>query len=126
MTVVLDSSAVLALLWGEQGSESVEAVVGDSTLCAVNLAEVVAKLVDRGFEPGQVREIVAALQAEVSVFDASEAIESGLLRLETRPHGLSLGDRCCLAAGKSRQARILTADSAWSALNIGVEIEVIR
>ena len=39
--VVLDASAILALLKGERGAGKVVAVIADASVCAVNQAEVV-------------------------------------------------------------------------------------
>ena len=126
MTVVLDASAVLALLWGEPGAEAVEAVAGEAVIGAANLAEVAAKLVDRGFDGDTVNDVIGQLNAGILSVGADEALDSGLLRDATRAAGLSLGDRLCLAGARARQARVLTADRAWAGLEVGVEIEVIR
>jgi len=45
---VVDSSAVLAVINGEPGGEIVAALINDSLLSAVNFAEVMTKLVQRG------------------------------------------------------------------------------
>ena len=46
--MVLDASALLALLQNEPGSDAVAAVLPHAVLSAVNLSEVVAKMVERG------------------------------------------------------------------------------
>jgi ribonuclease VapC len=38
------------------------------------------------------------------------------LRARTKHLGLSLGDRACLAAARSRDLPVLTADRAWAKL----------
>jgi PIN domain nuclease of toxin-antitoxin system len=48
------------------------------------------------------------------------------LRSITRPFGLSLGDRACLALAIERKAAVYTTDRAWKNLDLGIEIEVIR
>ncbi len=45
---VLDSSAVLALLLNEPGADKVKAVLPDAFLSAVNFAEVISRLCERG------------------------------------------------------------------------------
>ena len=46
--VVLDASALLALLLAEPGAARVAALLPDATVSAVNLSEVVAKLAEHG------------------------------------------------------------------------------
>jgi PIN domain nuclease of toxin-antitoxin system len=44
----------------------------------------------------------------------------------TRAAGLSLGDRACLALARERRIPALTADRAWSHLQLGIEIQTVR
>jgi PIN domain nuclease of toxin-antitoxin system len=44
----------------------------------------------------------------------------------TRPYGLSLGDRVCLALAIERVAKVYTADRAWKSIPLPIEIEVFR
>ena len=126
MTVVLDTSALLALLWGEPGDERVAAVLSGAKMSTVNLAELVAKLVDRGATDGEAIKVVDKLAVETVAFDAAQAIVAGLLRRETRGFGLSVGDRACLALAQREGATALTTDRAWRQPDLGVAIEVIR
>jgi len=126
MTVALDSSAILALLFGEPGGDRVAPVVGDAVISAVNLSEIVAKLIESGYRDDEAERAVDGFLPSVMPFDAPLAIDTGVLRRGTRRQGLSLGDRACLALARREKARVLTADRAWADLDIGVEIEVIR
>lgn len=127
MTAVLDSSAVLAVIFGEPGGDVVTETLSDgATIGPVNLAEVVARLVDEGYSGPDLQRTVEELQALVPEFGPRLGFEAGALRAATRSRGLSLGDRCCLALARALGARVLTADRAWAGLDVGVEIEVIR
>lgn len=124
--VVLDASAALAVLLREAGGDSVEPHCPGATISAVNLAEVVARLAERGTAESDVRSAISDLGLLVVPFDADGAIATGMLRLPTKAFGLSLGDRACLALARERKVPALTADRRWSGLDVGVEIRLIR
>ena len=124
--VVLDSSAILARVLGERGQEIVEAVVDGASVSAVNLTEVVQRMIDLGADDVGVAETLLALTCQVLVFDEELALQAGLLRRTTRSKGLSLGDRACLALGKRLGLPVYTADRAWAELDLGVEVVLIR
>ncbi len=124
--VVLDASAILALLIGEPGAEAVREHIPDSVASAVNVAEVAAKLADHGVKDSEIREIIGALGIEVAPCDADLAFASATLRRQSRKAGLSLGDRMCLALARLRDLPALTADKRWLDLDLGVEIRSIR
>lgn len=126
MSVVLDTSALLAALWGEPGSDRVDRVVGTARVSAVNLSELVAKLVDRGASDADVGAVLDDLAVTVVPMDARQARAAGLLRRTTRGAGLSLGDRACLALALADGALVLTTDRVWASLDVGVMVEVIR
>lgn len=39
---------------------------------------------------------------------------------------MSLGDCCCLAVAQRRGLDVVTDDSAWQALNVGVGVHLFR
>ena len=123
---IIDSSAVLALLNNESGSEVVLGLVEGAGLSAVNLAEVVAKLVERGMPLEATRTVLSQIPLEIVTFNEELGYLAGELRLATRKFGLSLGDRACLALARQRGWSAVTADRAWTELDIGVEIVQIR
>ena len=124
--IVLDASAVLAAFFDEPGADTVAEQMSGALMSAVNYAEVVAKLVDRGIPDSQILEVMAQLDVEVVPADRDQATIAGLLRAETRSAGLSLGDRSCLALAITRRGVALTMDRAWASLQLDVEIHVAR
>ena len=124
--VVLDASAVLAFLTREPGLEAVRQALPTSALSAVNLTEVVTRLLDLGFPPNEVRGHVERLFMDVVSLDEDLAMDAGFLREATRGRGLSLGDRACLALARQRGVPVLTADRNWQHIDVGVEIRLIR
>ncbi len=126
MNYVVDSSAVLALLWGEPGSERVAEEIPAANMSSVNHAEIVGKLIDRGATETEAEKALSALGFSVVPFDKAASFQAGYLRKYTRQFGLSLGDRACLAVAMILDAPVLTADRAWAELDLGLKIEVTR
>lgn len=125
-TVVLDSSALLCLLNQEPGGGVVAAALPNAAISAVNLAEVVAKLRERGLSLDDVETALAGLSLDVCPFAAAQAYAAGDLRPATRAFGLSLGDRACLALARELGAAAVTADRDWLKLDLGIEVRVVR
>lgn len=123
---VLDASAVLASLRNEAGGERVLPVMETSLLSAVNLAEVATRLLDLGASAADIDGLPERLRCEVVPFDERLALSAGLLRVQTRHLGLSVGDRACLALAQREGLPVLTGDRAWARLDVGVEVVLIR
>jgi ribonuclease VapC len=127
--IVLDTSALLAILHGEPGAEIFTKKIGlleSAAMSSVNVAEAYGKLVGRGIGPEDAWEAVIAPIPEILDFDTEQAKIAGSLLPQTRSLGLSLGDRACLALGIALKAPIYTADRAWKDLRLKVSIHVIR
>jgi PIN domain nuclease of toxin-antitoxin system len=122
----MDASALLALLNQEPGSEAVSNALPGAAISAVNLTEVVAKLVEARMPIAVVRAIIEPLDLDVHSFDVEMAYASGALRAATKKLGLSLGDRACLALGRLMSRPVLTTDRAWAGLDLGVAVHAIR
>jgi ribonuclease VapC len=124
--VVLDASALLAVLRAEPGAERIEPRLEGAGIGAVNLSEVVTKLIEDDVPEAEIRRAIGRLELDVHAFDAQHAFIAGVLRRSTRALGLSFGDRACLALAQSLGALALTADRSWSRLDLGIAIEIIR
>ena len=124
--ILADASAILAFLNFERGGETVAEQIENIAVTSVNLAEIVTVLMLRGIKKDWIDTRVHRVFTNVVPFDREQAQLAGQLAILTQKHGLSLGDRACLAAGIVLDARVLTADTAWRKLNLGVEIVLIR
>lgn len=124
--LVLDASALLAILNEEPGSAQWAQAVGESVISAVNFSEVIAKLAEVGMAESQIRGILDPLGLEVAPFDTASAWTAGLLRPSTRFAGLSFADRACLALARRTKLPVLTADQAWKRPRLGLQIRFLR
>jgi PIN domain nuclease of toxin-antitoxin system len=125
--IVLDASAILALIGNEPGAEKLTPnLLSRAVASAVNLAEVQTKLVSRGWTSLQAWEDATSPVREVLPFDAEQARIAGDLVTQTRHLGLSLGDRACLALAIALNLPAFTAEKAWKKLRVSVPIHIIR
>jgi PIN domain nuclease of toxin-antitoxin system len=129
---VLDASALLAYLQGETGSEIVMAALAiGAEINTDNYAEVLSRLHDAGEDPVSANRrlkehgLIGGLLEVVSLTE-DDAVAIARLRNLTRERGLSLGDRACLATGLRLGRPVMTADRAWSTIDIGVDVRQIR
>lgn len=125
--VVLDASAILAVIHKERGSEQLtHDLLAAAVVSTVNLAEVQGKLVSLGWTSEEAWEDALSPVQGVVPFTAEHTRVTGDLIAETRTLGLSLADRACLALGLELKAPVYTADRSWKNLKVGVRIHVIR
>ena len=131
-TCVLDASALLCYLQDEPGSDRVGEALGEgAAISAINWAEVLSKLADRGENPDAVSRRLSdqgllGQALAVQPLDETMARDIARLRPLTRPVGLSLADRACVALARKLDVPAITADRAWKSLKLGVRIQILR
>lgn len=112
MTVVLDASAILAFLKGEDGADVVEEHLADDPRCgAANWAEVAQKIRGAGRDWSVSRALLASYGMVVE--DVTESDGEWAAARWRQGEGLSLADRLCLSLAHRLHAPALTADAAW-------------
>lgn len=117
----------MALIRGEAGADRVEACLPGALISTVNQAEVQTKLVSAGLGETLAWWHIAKADCAAVPFDEEQARISGGLARFTRPLGLSLGDRACLALAIQRKAAVVyTTDREWKNLDLAIQIEIIR
>ena len=126
--VVLDASALLALLLDEPGGDKVKAMLDGALLGAVNLAEIVSHYAKLGAARADIEVLLQPLPVRVVPIDERLSYEAGMLRPVTLRAGLSLGDRYCLALAKREGVPAVTAERRWPdiAAAAGVTVDLIR
>ena len=124
--IVLDASAILALIQEEPGAEVIRPLLKQSMMSTVNVAETLTSLQKVDIDPEEGMEYMSLLISEIVDFDINQAMEVAVLFPKVKHKGLSLGDRACLALGKKYHATIYTADKAWKDIDSELNIQVIR
>ncbi len=124
--IVLDSSAVIAIIRREPGASTVIEHCPGAWMSSVNLAEVIAVALRLGLDHRQTEEQLARLRFGIAPFTRAQAIRTGVLEAPTRALGLSLGDRACLALAEELNGYVLTTDRRMSQSSLGIEIRLVR
>lgn len=126
--VVLDASALLALLRSEPGGKKVEGALAEARMSVVNMAEVASHYHRLGMPAEMVDQMLQPLPITLVPADADLCWEVGRLRAVTVEAGLSLGDRFCLALAKRDELAAWTADRRWKdvASAAGAKVVLIR
>ena len=122
---VLDSSAILAVIFQEKGAEIVEPLLEKSLVSSINVAEVFTKLSEKSILNQQMIDDFQQLGIEIIDFDFEQAVKIAELRPLTKHLGLSLGDRSCLALAILHNTTAVTADKEWQKLTF-CQVELIR
>ncbi|MGK7868562.1 PIN domain-containing protein [Falsiroseomonas sp. E2-1-a20] len=121
-SVLLDASAVLALLQAEAGAEAVAAALESGLVSAVTRTEILGRLARFGADGTPALDQLAL---PVLPFTAAEADRAAALIARHRGT-LSLGDCACLATAERLALPVLTADRIWATLGLAVEVRLVR
>ncbi len=126
--IVLDASALLALINREPGWEVVAraAASDDATISAVNYSEVLQKAARVGIAAEEIDAALDELAISITPFGRLDArLAASFYRHRS---DLSLADRVCLALGRSLSSVTYTADRYWLnwADDLDVHVVVIR
>jgi PIN domain nuclease of toxin-antitoxin system len=125
--VVLDASAILAIIFQERGAEKLtDELMDGAVISTVNLAEVQSKLIKKGFDSEEAWESALSLVTTAEPFTSEQTMIAGSLITKTEKFGLSLGDRSCLALAIALKAPVYTTEQVWRNLKLSVPIHVIR
>lgn len=119
---VLDSSAVLAWLQGEDGADVVEPLLDGGIISAANWSEVLQKTLAVGLDAEEVGGQLKAVGVRVEPVTEGDAL--AVARWWVTENSLSLGDRCCLALAERLGAQAVTTDTLWD--STGADVLLIR
>ena len=121
---VLDTSAVLAMLYEEEGADKARSFSDPGSISQVNVAEVLTDLLRSGY-----RDVAHAMSALDDLQLRIRSVYEGhVLRVAElkQVKGLSLGDCFCIALGEATGEPLITADRQWASLDLAVPVELIR
>ncbi len=125
--VVLDASALLALIQNEKGADVIKPLLKRAIMSTINIAEVLTALQRIEIQPKDAIVSIGDVIQSIMPFDVEQAQRVAELQPYVRHKGLSLGGRACIALGQKLQAPIYTADKIWGELQLNnITINIIR
>lgn len=124
--VVLDASALLAMLKGERGATKVASAIAGARMSAVNYAEVVSHFIFAGMPESEVDAMLDQLPITIVPADLAVSKIAGRLRAITATAGLSLGDRYCLALAYRDNLPAWTSDKNWNLIASEAGVKVVQ
>ncbi|MGD0294454.1 MAG: PIN domain-containing protein [Terracidiphilus sp.] len=130
--IVLDASAVLAMILNEPGGERVDALLdalelgsdAEVFISSVNWCEILTRMQREKLDMSGERLSAVLAGVELVPFGRAESEAAAAYGYVSR--SLSLGDRACLALAKSQQASAWTTERLWSQCQLDVPVELIR
>jgi ribonuclease VapC len=124
--VVVDASAILAVIKQEHGAELVANSARGARISALNFYEIAAWLSERGSTSEDIENVIGPFDLTVEAFNRPRAMAAALLAAKTKRRNISPADRACLALALELGMPAMTGDRAWRDLDIGVEIQLFR
>ncbi len=125
--VILDASALLALIQEETGAEIIKPLLKFSVMSAVNVTETLSVLQRTNISPEEGLTLITDIVTTIVPFDLEQAAQVAKLHPLVQPQGLSLADRACIALGIKLQIPIYTADRIWDEIKLdNIDIRLIR
>jgi ribonuclease VapC len=124
--LVLDASAVTAVLRQEPGAENVIPHLRGSLISSVNLAEVFCITQSRGSRLDHDEFAVRSMHLQRVPFDDAQARVVATIFPKTTGSTIGFADRACLALALSHNLPVLTSDRDWLKPDLGIEVRLFR
>ncbi len=125
--IVLDSSAVLAVILDESGADRVKATFSQGAISAASLAEILTKVVQRRLDLAGGYARLGSFGLEVHPVEEEHALlAADIYARAPRQLNLSLGDRLCIALAMTLKCELLTGDRGMAQFDAGIPITLFR
>jgi PIN domain nuclease of toxin-antitoxin system len=125
--VILDASALLALIKNESGASTLEDMLGQIVMSTLSLSEAASTLLQSDMTLQECEQCLLPLVSQLIPFDAFHALLTANLTKQLKGKDLPLEARACLALGVKMNLPIYTADQKWIELGLThVDIRYIQ
>ena len=99
----------------------------DGIISSVNIAEVYKYCIEtQKLTEDEAKALVTLSDIKIVDFCPEQALISASIITHTKPYGVSLGDRSCIALAMLKNYPILTCDTIWQKLDLDVQFIMAR
>ncbi len=123
---LIDSSALLAVIYNERGMEKAQEYFENSYMSVVNAAECFIVLNKNGMPFDIAQNLLESIISKFIPLEYNDAKIIAQIKNSNKDIGLSLGDSTCIAIGNKLDLQIITADKAWLQVQSKSKIICIR
>ena len=125
--IVFDSSALIMLFAKEKGYEIIKQHMKNAIISSVNIAEVYKYCIEvQNLTEDDCRSLIKLSGIKIIEFCEEQALITAKIIKKTKPYGLSLGDRACIALAMLKKHPVLTCDKIWQKVDLGIEFLMAR
>lgn len=131
--VILDASALIALLKAEPGADIVEGHITEAVISAINVGEVAQYHLRSNSDLAGFEAVMTVLELDILPVNGEQVYAAAELRMASIREGkkgspLSQADSICLAAAKLYGWTVLTSDKEWCRVadEEGIALTLIR
>ncbi len=124
--IILDASALIAVINREPGADRVKAVANGAIVSALVAAEVATWLAIRDAPASEIHATLDTFNLRIEPFDRARAVAAGFVVSRTKSRGLSLADRATLTLAAELKLPVMTGDRAWRDASLGVDVQLFR
>ncbi len=123
---LIDSSALLAVIYNERGMEKAQEYFENSYMSVVNAAECFIVLNKNGMPFDIAQNLLESIISKFIPLEYNDAKIIAQIKNTNKDISLSLGDSTCIAIGNKLDLQIITADKAWLQVQSKSKIICIR
>ena len=123
---LIDSSALLAVIYNERGMEKAQEYFENSYMSVVNASECFIVLNKNGMPFDIAQNLLESIISKFIPLEYNDAKIIAEVKNSNKDLGLSLGDSTCIAIGNKLDLQIITADKAWLQVQSKSKIICIR
>ena len=123
---VIDSSALLAVIYNEKGTDKAQEYFDNSYMSVVNAVECITVLTRNGMPLDVAKNLLESIISKFIPCEYNDVVLITQIKNENKNLGISLGDSVCIALVAKLGLKVITTDKAWTNIKSTAEVICLR